>query len=67
MRYGGRWVWPLKLCLIMLQIKEKRDSDKPDLNVIASKTTSAISNRRARKIEYLTDANDQMLTPLMSL
>ena len=47
--------------------KEKVELDKPDLNVTASKTTCAASNRRAEKIAYLTEANDQMLTPLMSL
>jgi len=47
--------------------KGRVDSDKPDLNVTASKTTCAMSNRRANKIAYLTEANDQMLTPLMSL
>lgn len=42
-------------------------SDKPDLNVMVSRTTAAISNIRERKIAYLTEANDQTLTPLMSL
>jgi hypothetical protein len=55
-----------KLDLIMLPGKGE-DCNKPDLNVTTSKTTCAVSNRRASKTPYLTEANDQTLTPLMSL
>ena len=53
--------------VLITRPKKGGESYEPDLNVTASKTTSAVSNRRARKIAYLTEANDQTLTPLTSL
>ena len=67
MRYARRQVWSLGTGLIMRSKRGEEGFNKPDLNVVASKITSVVSNRRERKIAYLTEAKDHTLTPFMSL